>query len=309
MSSAAAERIAGLVERTPLIEMRGRAAANLAEMRMPADRRRLQAARRDQPAAPAFGGGAEARRRRFLLGQSRARSRHRCPAARDSGRDRDAVRRSAGEGRRHARRRRGDRLLRPPHREPRSDCRQIIARRPAPRSCRASTIRQIVAGQGTVGLEIVDQLAGRSARIIVPCGGGGLASGIALACPDAEIVIVEPEGWDDMRRSLELGEIVPVARTRRDTLRRAADAARVANHLRHPAASGMQTRCRSATMRRVRRCDSPGTSISWSSSRAERSRWRRCWRARPSRADGTVVVLSGGNVDPALHARIVGEAA
>ena len=48
-------------------------------------------------------------------------------------------------------------------------------------------------------------------RIIIPCGGGGLASGIALACPDAEIVIVEPEGWDDMRRSLELGEIVPVS--------------------------------------------------------------------------------------------------
>ena len=32
-----------------------------------------------------------------------------------------------------------------------------------------------------------------------------------MACPDAEIVIVEPEGWDDMRRSLELGEIVPVS--------------------------------------------------------------------------------------------------
>ena len=69
----------------------------------------------------------------------------------------------------------------------------------------------IVAGQGTVGLEIFDQLGRSPARIIVPCGGGGLAAGITLACPDAEIVIVEPGGWDDMARSLKGGVIVPVA--------------------------------------------------------------------------------------------------
>ncbi len=63
----------------------------------------------------------------------------------------------------------------------------------------------IVAGQGTVGLEIAEQLGRPPARIVVPCGGGGLASGIALAVPEAEIVIVEPEGWDDMARSLDLG--------------------------------------------------------------------------------------------------------
>ncbi|HEU4969031.1 threonine/serine dehydratase, partial [Sphingomonas sp.] len=69
----------------------------------------------------------------------------------------------------------------------------------------------IVAGQGTVGLEILEQLGRSPKRIVVPCGGGGLASGIALAAPDAEMVIVEPAGWDDMARSLEFGEIVPVA--------------------------------------------------------------------------------------------------
>ena len=68
----------------------------------------------------------------------------------------------------------------------------------------------IVAGQGTLGLEIVEQLGRPPARIVIPCGGGGLASGIALAVPEAEIVVVEPEGWDDMGRSLDLGEIVPV---------------------------------------------------------------------------------------------------
>ena len=56
----------------------------------------------------------------------------------------------------------------------------------------------IVAGQGTAGLEIIEQLGRSPTRIVVPCGGGGLASGIALAVPEAEIVVVEPEGWDDM---------------------------------------------------------------------------------------------------------------
>src|SRR4029079_2430516 len=75
----------------------------------------------------------------------------------------------------------------------------------------------LVTGQGTVGLEILDQMPEPPKRIIVPCGGGGLASGIALACPDAEIVVVEPEGWDDMARSLEGGEIVPVEADAPDT--------------------------------------------------------------------------------------------
>ena len=42
---------------------------------------------------------------------------------------------------------------------------------------------------------------------MTPCGGGGLAAGLALALPEAEVTIVEPEGWDDMCRSLEAGWI------------------------------------------------------------------------------------------------------
>ena len=72
----------------------------------------------------------------------------------------------------------------------------------------------VIEGQGTVGLEIAAQLAARGlgapTRIIAPCGGGGLAAGLALALPDAQIVPVEPEGWDDVRLSLERGEIMPV---------------------------------------------------------------------------------------------------
>ena len=43
--------------------------------------------------------------------------------------------------------------------------------------------------------------------MVTPCGGGGLTAGLALACPEAEVVPVEPDGWDDVCRSLEAGSI------------------------------------------------------------------------------------------------------
>lgn len=69
----------------------------------------------------------------------------------------------------------------------------------------------IIEGQGSAGIEIAAQMerhaGGPPDRIVACCGGGGLTAGLALACPDAEIVPVEPEGWDDVCRSLESGEI------------------------------------------------------------------------------------------------------
>jgi threonine dehydratase len=71
---------------------------------------------------------------------------------------------------------------------------------------------RVIAGQGTVGLEIVRQAEAIGARldaVLVPCSGGGLATGIALAVkeslPACEIVTVEPEGFDDFARSLAAG--------------------------------------------------------------------------------------------------------
>jgi len=71
----------------------------------------------------------------------------------------------------------------------------------------------IVAGQGTVGLEIADQATALGAAIdlvIGPVGGGGLMAGTAVAIRGrwarTEILGVEPEGFDDARRSLEAGE-------------------------------------------------------------------------------------------------------
>lgn len=71
---------------------------------------------------------------------------------------------------------------------------------------------QVIAGQGTAGLEIAAQAreAGVSrADVLVCCGGGGLASGIALACAaeaqGLRVRTVEPVGFDDVRRSLAAG--------------------------------------------------------------------------------------------------------
>lgn len=72
---------------------------------------------------------------------------------------------------------------------------------------------RIIAGQGTVGLEIAEQSTSLGLpvdQVIVNCGGGGLTSGSAIALksrlPDTEIYTVEPEEFDDTARSLASGE-------------------------------------------------------------------------------------------------------
>jgi threonine dehydratase len=163
----------------------------------------------------------------------------------------------------------------------------------------------IIAGQGTVGLEILQQMPESPKRVIIPCGGGGLASGISLACPDAEMVIVEPDGWDDMKHSLASGEIVPVSSDAPPTLCDALQTPRVS-----PITFGI-----------LREGNAKAVTVSEKGVR-DAVRW--AWDkhqlvVEPGGAialaallsgavepvEGTVVVLSGGNVDPALHAEIV----
>ena len=167
----------------------------------------------------------------------------------------------------------------------------------------------IVAGQGTTGLEIVDQFGGQLRRIMIPCGGGGLASGIALAVPDAEIVIVEPDGWDDMMRSLEVGEIVPVDPDAPNTFCDALQTPRVSP----------------ITFAILKERNATALSVSDEEvAEAIRFAWSEHGLAvEPGGAvalaallagkvepvEGTVVVLSGGNIDPGLHARIIEERA
>ena len=163
----------------------------------------------------------------------------------------------------------------------------------------------IVAGQGTAGLEIVEQLGRSPARIIVPCGGGGLASGIALAVPDAGIVVVEPEGWEDMARSLERGEIVPVDPDAPNTFcdaimtpRVSPITLRILSDRHAQAASVTDAEVADAIRFAWARHDlivEPGAAVGLAA----------LLSGKIPPMEDTVVILSGGNVDPALHARII----
>ena len=70
----------------------------------------------------------------------------------------------------------------------------------------------IIAGQGTVGLEILAQCKSHIDYLLVPIGGGGLISGISVyfkhMSPDTKIIGIEPEGAPSMSRSLDAGEVV-----------------------------------------------------------------------------------------------------
>ena len=71
----------------------------------------------------------------------------------------------------------------------------------------------VIAGQGTVGLEILEDVPDVDA-VVVPVGGGGLISGIATALkeqqPRVRVVGVEPEGAPSLTRALEAGRVVPL---------------------------------------------------------------------------------------------------
>ena len=70
----------------------------------------------------------------------------------------------------------------------------------------------VIAGQGTILLELVEQVPGIK-TVVAPIGGGGLISGIALAAhaldPDFQVIGAEPQGADDAFRSKKRGELVP----------------------------------------------------------------------------------------------------
>ena len=167
----------------------------------------------------------------------------------------------------------------------------------------------VVAGQGTVGLEILEQLDEAGAppppSIAVPVGGGGLASGIALACPEARIIGAEPEGWDDMARSLAGGAIVPVAADAPPTLCDALQTPRVS-----PITFAI-LRERGAKVVAVSN-DEVTAAVRWAFVEHQlvvepggAAALAALLAGTVAVEEGMVVVLSGGNVDPELHSRLV----
>ncbi len=164
----------------------------------------------------------------------------------------------------------------------------------------------VIEGQGSVGVEIEEQMGKRPDKVIVPCGGGGLSSGIALALPGTQMVVVEPEGWDDMTRSLAGGSILPVDEpappTRCDALQTKLVSPLTFAALRDAGARGVAVSeeeiafAMAWAARNLRLVAEPGGAVALAALLAG--------KAGPV-SGRTVVVISGGNVDPALYAGIL----
>ncbi|MFG6199187.1 threonine/serine dehydratase [Nonomuraea sp. JJY05] len=167
--------------------------------------------------------------------------------------------------------------------------------------------RAVIAGQGTVGLEIVEDLPDVEV-VLVPVGGGGLASGVGTAVkalrPDVRVIGVEPELAADAAESLAAGHPVEWGAAR--TFRTIAD--------------GLRTALSELTFAHISRRVDEIVTVSEDEIKAAMGHLARsarvvaepsgavttaallCGRVAPAR---TVVVLSGGNVDPELLRQVI----
>lgn len=167
----------------------------------------------------------------------------------------------------------------------------------------------VIEGQGSAGIEAVAQMAaaglGSPRHVVVPCGGGGLAAGTALALPDARVTVVEPEGWDDMRRSLEASWIEPVGANPPPTACDALQTTRVSpltfDVLARRDARGVAVG--EAAIRRAQRWAAaqlrlvvePGGAVALAA----------VLDGQVAAEPGLLVMLSGGNVDPLAYGRVL----
>lgn len=171
----------------------------------------------------------------------------------------------------------------------------------------------IVEGQGSLGIEAAAQLAGQADgasfdHIVACCGGGGLASGTALALPEASVTVVEPDGWDDMGISLRGGAIVPVPSDAPDTLCDALQTPRVSpltfDILRDRQAQAVSVSDAEAqtamhlAFERLHLVIEPGGAVALAAILAG--------KVAPGRH--TLVTLSGGNVDAAVYREVLARA-
>jgi threonine dehydratase len=181
--------------------------------------------------------------------------------------------------------------------------REVIARRLA--SERGSAVvppfddPAIMAGQGTIGLEILEQWP-EVEVVLVPVSGGGLISGIATAItairPEAQVVGVEPAAADDAGRSLRKGEIVqiPVPATVADGLRVTAlgtlpfQVMRQRVHGMVTVEEGEIMRAVEVILTRTKQLVEPSGAVSVAAALQRRPEWQ---------GKRVVAVASGGNID------------
>ena len=194
-----------------------------------------------------------------------------------------------------------------------TESRELIARRLA--EARGATLVPsfddpwVIEGQGSAGIEAAAQMAALGlpapTHVVTPCGGGGLAAGLTLALPEARITVVEPEGWDDMRRSLEAGWIEPVGDNPPPTACDSLQTTRVSpltfEVLARRGAEGVAVSeaevaaAQRFAAERLRLVVEPGGAVALAALLA----------GKVTAADGMLVLLSGGNVDRAAYARVL----
>jgi len=167
----------------------------------------------------------------------------------------------------------------------------------------------VIEGQGSAGVEAAAQMAALGlpapAHVVTPCGGGGLAAGLTLALPEARVTVVEPEGWDDMRRSLEAGWIEPVGDNPPPTACDSLQTTRVSpltfEVLARRGAEGVAVSevevaaAQRFAAERLRLVIEPGGAAALAALLA----------GKVAAEDGMLVILSGGNVDRAAYARVL----
>ena len=172
----------------------------------------------------------------------------------------------------------------------------------------------IIAGQGTVGLEIMRQCSAAGVtpdQVLVPCSGGGLIAGAAVAIrgiePRTTVHSVEPESLDDTARSLRAGERLSneaSARSMCDALQAATPGRLTFDINRELLADGLSVSDdeAGAAMRfaflNLKLVAEPGGAVALAAVLA---------RKIETKGRVTVVVLSGGNVDAELFCRILRE--
>ncbi len=181
---------------------------------------------------------------------------------------------------------------------------------------------RIVAGQGTIGLEIVEQVAelGRANEpltVLVPIGGGGLSAGVCVAVkglrPDATVIGVEPELAADAADSIRQDRIVRWApaltgRTIADGVRSSALGHIPFAHLRR-LIDDVVTVTENDIKRAMLEAGTRARIVAEPSGAVSIAAWLRYGSQLPHADDGdTVMVVSGGNIDPERYQALLAEA-
>ncbi|UYM06922.1 threonine ammonia-lyase [Solicola gregarius] len=170
---------------------------------------------------------------------------------------------------------------------------------------------RIIAGQGTVGLEIVDQVPDL-ATVLVPVGGGGLISGVAAAVkarrPDVRVIGVEPELAGDLAEGFAAGSKVSWSTDR--TARTVADGLRGASvgdlnwaHI-EQYVDGVVTVSEDAIRAAMREIATRARVVAEPSGAVAAAAYVE--RSADLPGGTTVAIVSGGNVDPAVLAGVLG---